>query len=137
MRDQGALDDAGLQSIDGEIMSALERALAAPAPQRVDEWRHGVRESLNALHDVWTRHIVETEAPGAFLDDLVTEAPRLSKPAAHLRKEHSDIRATIVSGQLRLAEPPSEDNGYDAWAEEVAALRDSYRFPDAAAVTVP
>ena len=34
-------------------------------------------EALTSLHDVWTRHIVETEAPGAFLDELVDEAPRL------------------------------------------------------------
>jgi len=76
-------------------MSALERALAAPAPTRVDDWRDGVRDSLTSLHDVWTRHIVETEAPGAFLDELVDEAPRLSTPAARLRREHSEILGVI------------------------------------------
>ena len=45
-----------------------ESALAGPAPHRVDEWRRNVRDALTALHEVWTRHIVETEAPGAFLD---------------------------------------------------------------------
>jgi hypothetical protein len=76
-------------------MTALEHALAAPAPHRVDEWRHGVRESLASLHDVWTRHIVETEAPGAFLDELVEEAPRLATPAARLRREHNEILGVI------------------------------------------
>ena len=79
---------AGLRA----AMSALEQSLAAPS-QRVDEWRRGVGESLASLHDVWTRHIVETEAPGAFLDELVEEAPRLSTPAARLRREHNEVLA--------------------------------------------
>ena len=63
-------------------MSGLEIALAAPAPGRIDEWAAGVREALGVVQDVWTRHVVETEAPGAFLDELVEAAPRLATPAA-------------------------------------------------------
>jgi hypothetical protein len=83
-------------------MTSLERALAAPAPQRVDEWRRGVVDSLASLHDVWTRHIVETEAPGAFLDELVEEAPRLSTPAARLRREHNEILGVINRAEKTL-----------------------------------
>src|SRR5262249_46638856 len=68
---------AGLKA----VMSGLEIALAAPAPNRA-EWVSGVAESLNAVHEVWTRHVCETEAPGAFLDELVETSPRLSKPAS-------------------------------------------------------
>jgi hypothetical protein len=89
---------AGLRT----AMSALESALAAPAPHRVDEWRYGVREALAALHEVWTRHIVETEAPGAFLDELVDEAPRLSTPAARLRREHNEILGVINRAEKSL-----------------------------------
>ena len=89
---------AGLRS----AMSALERALAAPAPGRVEEWRAGVSSALDALHEVWTRHIVETEAPGAFLDELVAEAPRLSTPAAHLRREHNEILGVITRAEKSL-----------------------------------
>ena len=83
-------------------MSTLERALAAPAPARVDDWRDGVREALTSLHEVWTRHIVETEAPGAFLDELVGEAPRLSTPAARLRREHNEILGVITRAEKWL-----------------------------------
>ncbi len=89
---------AGLRS----AMSGLERALAAPAPHRVEEWRQGVVESLASLHDVWTRHIVETEAPGAFLDELVEESPRLSTPAARLRREHNEILGVITRAEKAL-----------------------------------
>ena len=79
--DDVRLRRAGLKA----AMSGLELALAAPAPQRVERGWRGVRDGLHVLHEVWTRHIVETEAPGAFLDELVDEAPRLATPASRLR----------------------------------------------------
>jgi len=105
---------AGLRNAIG----TLEYALAAPAPHRVDEWRQGVKEALSALHEVWTRHIVETEAPGAFLDELVTEAPRLSTPTSRLRRDHTDILDTITAEEARLASPPDDDS-YTAFAESL------------------
>jgi hypothetical protein len=104
---------AGLKT----VMSDLEIALAAPAPHRV-EWIMGVRGALHALHEMWTRHIVETEAPGAFLDELVSDAPRLSMPASHLRREHSEVLAEIAHGEKRLAAPPALDDDYAEWVEE-------------------
>lgn len=104
---------AGLKA----ALSGLELALAAPFANRVD-WVTHVREALDSVHDVWTRHVVETEAPGAFLDELVREAPRLSTPASRLRRDHSDILATIVGEEERLSSPPAADGGYEAWAEE-------------------
>ena len=46
-------------------LSDLELALAAPA-RTASSWIDAVRDALGALHEVWTRHIVETEAPGVF-----------------------------------------------------------------------
>jgi hypothetical protein len=114
-----ALDDvrsrrAGLKS----ALSGLELALAAPSANRVD-WLTHVRDALEVVHDVWTRHIVETEAPGAFLDDLVSESPRLSTPASRLRRDHSDILATIMQAEAALAAPPDEYDGYAVWAEDL------------------
>jgi hypothetical protein len=114
-----ALDDVRLRRAGLKAaLSGLELALAAPFANRAD-WVTHVREALDLVHEVWDRHILETEAPGAFLDDLVTESPRLATPASRLRREHSDILATIVAGQERLAAPPAEDDGYVAWAEEM------------------
>ena len=105
---------AGLKA----AMSGLELALAAPAPHRVT-WVTGVRDALATLHEVWTRHIVETEAPGAFLDELVSEAPRLATPSSRLRREHSDILATIVRAEKRLVTPETEQDAYVVWAEDL------------------
>jgi hypothetical protein len=101
-------------------MSALERALAAPAPARVDDWRRGVREALTSLHDVWTRHIIETEAPGGFFDELVDDAPRLSTPAAHLRREHSEILGVITRAEKMLDQVLLDDD-HDVWVDGLRA----------------
>jgi hypothetical protein len=107
---------AGLRS----AMSALEYALAAPAPSRVDEWRYGVRETLTSLHEVWTRHIVETEAPGAFLDELIDEAPRLSTPAARLRREHNEILGVINRAEKSLDQVLFDDD-HDVFVDTLRA----------------
>ena len=117
-----ALDDvrsrrAGLKA----ALSALELALAAPFANRA-EWVMHVRDSLDAVHDVWTRHIVETEAPGAFLDELVTEAPRLATPASRLRREHSDILATIVRGAPVEAKSAEQVNAAIAKLEKGSSV---------------
>jgi hypothetical protein len=107
---------AGLRS----AMSSLETALASPAPGRVDEWRAGVQESLTALHEVWTRHIVETEAPGAFLDELVGESPRLATPAAHLRREHNEILGVINRAEQWLQQVLLDEE-HDVWVDHLRA----------------
>jgi hypothetical protein len=115
-----ALDDvrsrrAGLKA----ALSALELALAAPFANRAG-WVMHVRESLEAVHDVWTRHIVETEAPGAFLDELVDEAPRLSTPAARLRREHNEILGVINRAEKALDQVLLED-AHDVFVDTLRA----------------
>ena len=64
----------------GRPEGGTERSRARAARHRLAnrvEWVTHVRDALDVVHEVWTRHIVETEAPGAFLDELVTESPRL------------------------------------------------------------
>jgi hypothetical protein len=75
----------------------------APAPGRVCEWARGVRDTVVVVHEVWTRHVVETEAPGAFLDEFVEAAPWLSQPALRLREEHGEIRSILLAVEDRLA----------------------------------
>lgn len=87
-------------------MCELEDALDAPAPGRVDEWTHGVRGALANVHDVWTRHVVDTESPGAFLDELVEEEPRLANQVRRLREEHGEILSVLLAAEDHLARTP-------------------------------
>jgi hypothetical protein len=104
---------AGLKA----ALSGLELAIARPG--RGSEWTAAVRDALEILHEVWTRHIVETEAPGSFLDELVGESPRLATPASRLRREHSEILAGIVRAEKKLAIIPIDDESLDAHVEEL------------------
>src|SRR4051794_6085726 len=106
---------AGLKA----AISNLELALAAPAPKR-DVWVSGVRETLASLHEVWTRHVVETEAPGAFLDELVQDSPRLATPAKKMRRDHTELLGVITKAEDDLVDPPSGDD-YDEWVTRLRA----------------
>jgi hypothetical protein len=108
--DDVRLRRAGLKA----VMSGLEIALASPVANRED-WVRNVRDALDDLKEVWTRHIVETEAPGAFLDELVNEAPRLATPASRLRREHNEILGVIHREESALAAGPGLDE-YDDWS---------------------
>jgi hypothetical protein len=99
-------------------MGDLERAVAAPAPGRVDEWVEGVRVALESLRDVVDRHIHATEAPGGFLDEIVETEPRLANPAQRLREEHGEIVDAISAASARLRAPSFAT---DEWVE---AMRD-------------
>jgi hypothetical protein len=105
---------AGLKS----AMSGLEIAIAAPAPGRVDEWTRGVREALESVHEVWTRHVVETETPGGFLDELVEAAPRLSTPVLRLREEHDEILSILLDIEERLVPDESDPD----WVERLRSV---------------
>ena len=105
---------AGLKA----AMSGLEIAIAAPAPGRLDDWAHGVRDALAVLQEVWTHHIVDTETPGAFLDELVDAAPRLAKPAQRLREEHAQILSILLEVEDKLAPEPEDAE----WSERLRSV---------------
>jgi predicted nuclease with TOPRIM domain len=48
----------------------------------------------------------------------VAEAPRLSTPASRLRREHSEILASIVRSDKRLDMPQGGDD-YEIWVDIV------------------
>ena len=95
---------AGLRA----AMTGVEQALAAAVPGREDEWVSGVRDALGVLQEVWTRHVVETETPGAFLDDLVEHDPRLANGARRLRDEHGSVLSELLAIEDLFAADPVE-----------------------------
>jgi hypothetical protein len=104
-------------------MEDLEAAIAAPLPGREREWTHAVIARLDDLAAVFESHVVAAEAPGGFLDQVTTDAPRLARGAQQLRDDHRRLGADIeeLRGDARtvLAE------GATAAAAEIrtAALR--------------
>jgi hypothetical protein len=105
-------------------MSDLERAVAAPAPGRFDEWTAGARDALDRVRDIVDRHIFATEAPGGFLDEIVEAQPRLANQAQRLRDEHGEIvdAMSAASARLRAGTSFAPDEWVDAMRDRLLVL---------------
>jgi hypothetical protein len=123
-------DDASLEALRERragfraAMGDLERAIAAPARGRVDEWVTGVRVALDSLRDVLDHHIYATEAPDGFLDEIVETEPRLANQAQRLRDEHGELVDAIsaASARLRSGTTFAQDEWVDAMRDRLLAL---------------
>jgi hypothetical protein len=93
-----------------ESMSALERALAGPAPGRHDAWAQHVHVALVGLSADFHEHVDITEGPRGLYCGLLATAPRLSNAVARLTHEHAHIRELVDD----LLAHPSGPDGNDA-----------------------
>ncbi len=93
-----------------ESMSAVEHALAAPAPGRQARWAERVHVALVELCADFGEHIDITEGPDGLYRELLSTAPRLSGAVARLTREHALIRDLLDNLLARVSEPEiSED----------------------------
>jgi hypothetical protein len=76
-------------------MSDLERAIAAPASGRADDWLKGVTGCLEELRRAFSYHIEVTEGPDGFLAEIRTHAPRLSHRVGVVTADHATISAQL------------------------------------------
>jgi hypothetical protein len=103
--------DSGLESLRlrraelRESMSALEKALAAPAADRSGSWVERVNVALVELSADFREHIDITEGPDGLYPGLLTTAPRLSNSVASLTREHEQIKGLADGLLTRLGEP--------------------------------
>jgi hypothetical protein len=74
-----------------ESMNAVEQALAAPAPGRLEAWAERVHVALVELSADFREHIDVTEGPDGLYRGVLTTAPRLSNVVADLTREHAEI----------------------------------------------
>jgi non-ribosomal peptide synthetase component F len=58
-------------------MDALERAAAAPAPHRLEQWAMAVHDALADIAAAFERHIAVTEGPEGLLAEIEQTEPRL------------------------------------------------------------
>ena len=78
-----------------DSMSALESALAAPAPGRLSRWTERVRAALMELSADFREHVAIAEAPEGINTRAVRSQPRLAKAAQRLNNEHVELAALI------------------------------------------
>ena len=70
----------------------------------------------------------ETEAPGAFLDELTSVEPRLSKPASRLRRDHSDILGELTRAEKQIDASNAKRAADPVWAQSFNITDNSDSF---------
>jgi len=95
-----------------ESMSALELALARPAPGGQARWAERVRVALVELSADFREHIDITEDPEGLYGELLKAAPRLSGSVANLTGEHARIRG-LVDDLLDCVDTTAADQDVD------------------------
>ena len=101
-------------------MSDLERALAAPAPARMDQWDGGVRSAVRELQSCMREHVQATEGPNGFHRDVLTVAPRLAHAVDVSTQEHVVITAMIDA--LLADDVPHDEGDIDVVREQGTEL---------------
>jgi hypothetical protein len=92
-----------------ESMSALEQALAAPAPGRLDAWAERVHVALVELVSDLREHIAIAERPNGVFRRVLSTTPRLSDAVARLTREHAEINDLIEQLLTRVGAAPVSD----------------------------
>ena len=91
-----------------ESMSALEEALAAPAPGRPDAWAERVHVALVELVSDFREHIAVAEGPHGVYRGVLTSTPRLSDEVAQLTRDHTEINDLIDHLLASISPPPAK-----------------------------
>jgi hypothetical protein len=99
-----------------DSMSALEQALAAPAPGRQARWAERVDVALVELSADFREHIDITEGPDGLYRELLRTAPRMSGEIARLTREHALITDLVNNLLARVSGPEA--------IEDVDGVRD-------------
>lgn len=92
-----------------DSLSALEQALAAPAPRGLVPWTLRVHVALVELSADFREHIGFTEGPDGLYVDVLATAPRLSGAVDLLIREHAQTSDLLEDLLSRSATPESLD----------------------------
>jgi len=96
-----------------DSMSALELALAAPAPAGATaHWVERVHAALLELSGDLRQHVAVTEGPRGLYQDLLRTAPRLTGPVESLTEDHGVIKENLES-VLALVQPAAATEDVD------------------------
>lgn len=91
-------------------MSALELALAAPAPSGQVRWAERVHVALVELSADFREHIAVTEGHDGLYADVLATAPRLSDAVARLARDHTRIKDQVDDLLARVRTPESRED---------------------------
>jgi hypothetical protein len=109
--DQASLDALRLRRAElRQSMSALELAMAEPAPIGRARWAGRVHVALVELSADFREHLEVTQGEAGLHSDVLAAAPRLSGAVGRLAREHVQISHLVDDLLARTSGPePSVD----------------------------
>ena len=90
-------------------MSALEQALAAPAPGRGGAWAEQVDVAIRELSAEFREHVAVTEGPDGLHGAVLTTSPRLAGMVRRLVGEHAAIGGLVGDLLTRMRTTVPDD----------------------------
>lgn len=93
-----------------EAMQSMAQ-IGTPPVGQTDPWRTQLLDAAIRLRDLLDQHVTDTEQPGGFFDDLMTETTgRLRGQIELLRREHTELATTsrdLIDGIEQARDPES------------------------------
>jgi len=80
----------------GRTLADLETAIAAPIPDRPQEWWNGVRAVVLQLQQAFADPVAALEGDGGLHDEILSHAPRLTHAVERLQRDHDVIGNRIA-----------------------------------------
>jgi hypothetical protein len=107
----GPLDVSAVRARRANLRKAsarVEDVLSRAEPSAGTAWAEELTLVMAELTRAWETHVALTESPNGLLEQITTDAPRLSSTVARLRREHVDVatRLRSVDEQLRSGQEP-------------------------------
>lgn len=84
------------------VLVDLEKAIAAAAPGREDDWAQQVAAQLQRLEQAFAEHITATEGPDGLFDQVRRRSPRLDGACTKLAEEHGTISTQLAAALAAL-----------------------------------
>ena len=91
----------------------LEQAIAAPSTGRERAWIERVSGQLDVLATAFGYHVEATEERGGLFDEVVSQAPRLTRQVDYLRADHVRLAGAIEAAQRIARDPAAEGHLLD------------------------
>lgn len=91
-----------------QAITGLEDALAGPIGN-AGRWRLRVAMAVDHAVARITEHVSQTEEPGGFLDQVMSETPRLASRVAQLRVDHERLEKSVDALRQSLADVHDHD----------------------------
>lgn len=99
-------------------MIDVEAAAARPVGGDPGVWWATLRGGIEGLRLAWDHHVVTTEKPDGFLDEVVAHAPQLARRRDALLRDHTEISDML--GSVLARDESAVD--VDAVRDDVVAL---------------